>query len=569
MASKIPVLIVDGICMADFYYKNLTCKADWSAFEIKHVTVGYDRSKGGYNCPDSKRELLSGRYKVVVVCDLSNHPKAHNWLMRDLGTDLQSFVKNGGCVAFPTSEGFLLQETLQKLFGTTWVKSDYYRTTWGACGTSSTLANFPGINPLLKFSAKCATLRNVSSEERVFGVTESSTYESMLSTSLFGDKTPAPTSNNFDVSVAVHNYGKGRIAYFGDVNGEKETAELVAAFCRGAHQSPKPSPVVADATLPCETLKNEGNAHFATSRYKEALKCYDAALFGSAAITSNQGSFKSQIWANKAAAYLKLKKFPEAESSARSAIEFDKSNDKARFRLAKALEEQGGKDRLVSALAELSDMKEKSSPEIVALDIALREKIKGLGEQNAKNIVEQLIPPLDSCSWAEGLENPYEWLVDCYRMRVDDDYVWGSGFLHGLYEPDKTAMTVFRDFIVFTKLAVENEVIPDDWDWKRFMDVAKNLLPYGFEKSDAQDKYGSENVFSVVTGGRSLRYTGEIVYGFSASQCDDNMDDFEEIYGEVERATTQKFLIPGNQYFDDIGGVSLWKNLLTSLKRSI
>lgn len=30
--------------------------------------------------------------------------------------------------------------------------------------------------------------------------------------------------------------------------------------------------------------------------------------------------------------------------------------------------------------------------------------------------------------WAEGLsrEKAAEWLVDCYRMRVDDDYAWGG-----------------------------------------------------------------------------------------------------------------------------------------------
>jgi hypothetical protein len=30
--------------------------------------------------------------------------------------------------------------------------------------------------------------------------------------------------------------------------------------------------------------------------------------------------------------------------------------------------------------------------------------------------------------WAEGLsrDKAAEWLVDCYRMRVDDDYAWGG-----------------------------------------------------------------------------------------------------------------------------------------------
>jgi hypothetical protein len=35
--------------------------------------------------------------------------------------------------------------------------------------------------------------------------------------------------------------------------------------------------------------------------------------------------------------------------------------------------------------------------------------------------------------WALGLTQAQqqEWLVDCYRMRVDDDYAWGGCHLHG------------------------------------------------------------------------------------------------------------------------------------------
>ena len=37
-------------------------------------------------------------------------------------------------------------------------------------------------------------------------------------------------------------------------------------------------------------------------------------------------------------------------------------------------------------------------------------------------------------SWWCGLteKERYEWLVDCYRMRVDDDATWGEGFMHGM-----------------------------------------------------------------------------------------------------------------------------------------
>ncbi len=36
--------------------------------------------------------------------------------------------------------------------------------------------------------------------------------------------------DNYDVIIAMHDYGKGVIAYFGDVNAEHQTIHLVDAF---------------------------------------------------------------------------------------------------------------------------------------------------------------------------------------------------------------------------------------------------------------------------------------------------------------------------------------------------
>jgi hypothetical protein len=54
---------------------------------------------------------------------------------------------------------------------------------------------------------------------------------------------------NYDVVVAVHDFGKGVIAYFGDVNAEDQTIALVAAFVES--RSPK-SPIESniDSALP-------------------------------------------------------------------------------------------------------------------------------------------------------------------------------------------------------------------------------------------------------------------------------------------------------------------------------
>ena len=61
--------------------------------------------------------------------------------------------------------------------------------------------------------------------------------------------------------------------------------------------------------------------------------------------------------------------------------------------------------------------------------------------------------------------------------------------------------------------------------------MAKGLLPYAFEKSDAKEKWGSENVFAAMTGGLSLRATGEVVYGASiqATRPSSHMEELEDL----------------------------------------
>lgn len=43
-------------------------------------------------------------------------------------------------------------------------------------------------------------------------------------------------------------------------------------------------------------------------------------------------------------------------------------------------------------------------------------------------------------------------------MRVDDDYAWGGGDMHGLYTADGKKATIVEDFLLFCKMAVRNQV---------------------------------------------------------------------------------------------------------------
>ena len=55
------------------------------------------------------------------------------------------------------------------------------------------------------------------------------------------------------------------------------------------------------------------------------------------------------------------------------------------------------------------------------------------GEKKSKPKPKLKLPPtMPMALWSNGLgERQYEWLVDCYRMRVDDDCTHGGGKRHG------------------------------------------------------------------------------------------------------------------------------------------
>lgn len=105
-------------------------------------------------------------------------------------------------------------------------------------------------------------------------------------------------------------------------------------------------------------------------------------------------------------------------------------------------------------------------------------------------------------------------------MRCDDDYAWGGCNLHGLYNAVASGggeEEVARDFLIFCRLARLAGAIPERWDWPAFLAHAAPMLRFAFEKSDAQEKYGGENIFTAALpgGGRSLRFTAEAIYGSS------------------------------------------------------
>lgn len=184
----------------------------------------------------------------------------------------------------------------------------------------------------------------------------------------------------------------------------------------------------------------------------------------------------------------------------------------------------------------------------------------------------------DKASWWKAIKagDRYEWLVNCYQMRVDDDYAWG-GNLRGLYDssasgegPDR--VDIARDFYVFCRMAKENGVLPREFKWRPFIEKAKKLLGFAFEKSDAKERWGGENVFSALMGQPSLRVTAEQVYGIamgSYGECDPSYEQFNlkvEVYEkEFNKGNRSRNEEVKKGTFEAYGGAKLWTELLRDM----
>jgi len=145
-----------------------------------------------------------------------------------------------------------------------------------------------------------------------------------------------------------------------------------------------------------------------------------------------------------------------------------------------------------------------------------------------------------------------------------------GGNLHGLYDPEANKDTIAEDFLVFCKLAVKHKAIPPGWSWDKLLAKAAELLPYAFEKSDAKEKWGRENIFSALMGGRSLRYMGEVVYGCSMTASigmggESDSVALQELNEQVLGQWRALVSGAGSELFDDVGGVQAWKKLHSKL----
>lgn len=246
--SSILVLTGMSIVGVDWYANELLSSKPFNRLNTTRLDARSQTEK-------AVATLRSGAHKSCIVCDLSDEEfmKVFN---RRIGPALKDFARNGGNVSFPTSEGLmLLDDVLKVLFNVPWKTGGYYRTTWGSLPQCAATVDrvFPGMLPRaskMKYSAKACSCKNVSVEDRMFGVTTESTHQSlsMLLSGNGGNVEGADgPSESTDVAVASRSYGSGRITFFGDVNCEAETCALIAAFAGNSGGSNEEESGVSEA----------------------------------------------------------------------------------------------------------------------------------------------------------------------------------------------------------------------------------------------------------------------------------------------------------------------------------
>ena len=283
------VLFIEGFGMADFMAGSLLglpsdipgvptsqeAKVAWRGMTIKRISCVVEMELSDLAAEVCRLELASGAYHAVVVVDLAQD---HGFFETELGGAVQAFVRGGGAVAFPTSEGLQLASVMAHLFDTTWERSGYYRTSWGAAEENrehvrSTLGDRLASGT---FSAKACSLRKVPPHERCFGVTDQSRTQSLVPFMAGqdvskGDEPDSVTADSaamasdYDVCVATHQFGTGAVAFFGDVNCEGRTSELVAAFVAAAAEE---APVAAWAIA--SKLQLDADAYASAMQAKSA-----------------------------------------------------------------------------------------------------------------------------------------------------------------------------------------------------------------------------------------------------------------------------------------------------------
>ena len=119
-------------------------------------------------------------------------------------------------------------------FGKNWESSDYVRTDYVCNGKSDADIHWckwyhksKSAVTTKRYNAKAVLLSGVAPEDNLFSTSDESRSYSLVPM-MGGREIEASQS-----AVSLGKYGKGSVSYFGDVNAEEETCDIIATIARG------------------------------------------------------------------------------------------------------------------------------------------------------------------------------------------------------------------------------------------------------------------------------------------------------------------------------------------------
>lgn len=255
--------------------------------------------------------------------------------------------------------------------------------------------------------------------------------------------------------------------------------------------------------MPASTadLKAKGNHEFLANNYKTAIDYYSQAI----ELDKNNADTVYLLYANRSAAYLKDGNAKAAKEDAHLCTIINPKFCKGFFRLGQALEASGDPVGAFSAYTKAQQLDEDSkeiSDKVRDLNKHLPREARAVTtglhqpgnsswnamvdgvlanllakKQTVKQMDVESLKPIWSSpqKWTKKLteEKAWEFLLDSYRLRVDDTYVFDNDCI-AMYAVRAEGLDdvgpLLCHFLVFCIQAVGNGLIPATWNWAGFLE---------------------------------------------------------------------------------------------------
>lgn len=503
MAAPQPnsILLIKGlnICGAEFYRDGLMKSELFSATSADVTELDYAYGEDRSAVPKINAALRARRHHSAIICDLSAFQDEFVQHFRDA---IRHFVHAGGRVAFPTCEGLLLQSVLKDLFNVQWEGEAYGRIYWRAPdGSADNVdAKFP-LQRLhsgkvkaseLEYSAKACSYSNVPPHEACFGNTGEGHSVFPLLNFVHAAK-PDDPDGMFKYSIATHDYGNGSIAYFGDVNAEPATCDLVAAYC------------LAD-------VEGSGNAGDRSSRKDAEKKAPRDEQAKAASGEAEAGSTDDRRVVNPgmgpcmACGKADAKRVCGKCRQAGITVHYcNRECQRANWRLHK---KHCG---TTAAGPREADVASSQGPTATFNMAAV---LQGLSQSEGGS--SGLHTLLTNRMWWEGLsdERQRERFCMSYQLRNEDAYVFRAEML-GPYNTEDPPSVVHADFREYHGMALRKGMLPDSCkgDFVNSL-YAKEHCMYAIEKSDIVERFGYASNEHMVLRSMAEEITGQSTMGW-------------------------------------------------------